>query len=337
MIDSMRPGRQMKCVFRVFLISAFVFSAAESPSCTAAQSDQVDLVVTNIVYDLTNNLPLQGSRRLFAVDVRVDTLTGRVINNVYLFRVNLFWARGPAISDRIGLAATGRFQWNHAGHPVGTTKRLMLPSTISFKTLYRQPKNATHLVAEVTEFTGITEIDPTDNIRVQTVLTTATLASRILANSRVTLDTVHAVGPADGATALLNVRNAAAGITPQRSVFSVGHRRGPGGQTELDVRMLNAVNLLAQTYTLRISEIAGGVHPTITERHYKGLAIRVTHINGIRVSSTHPQLVAFTERLKTLGAAAVYSPLNESGRRDNVYAAWPDHSEVSSTTSTPIP
>lgn len=287
--------------------------------------DTIDLAIKAITYDPTGNLrnPNSNSPRLFQVDVKLESLTGRMENNVEVFRVNLYWARGPRLLDRIGLAATGTMQFSHTRYQPGATIPVVLPNPSTATTVYRQPATASYLVAEITDVVGAIESDKSDNVGALRVPTASEIATRVLGNSNINLATTHVSGNRDSANARDNIRDVAAGRLAQRSSYS----GAPGGQTELDTRMLNGLLMLARQYRFSVSEIAGGVHSSSTSRHYKGLAFDVTEINGQRVSTTHPTFRAFMQRARELGANEVLGP-GDSGHANHVHLAWPNNPQV---------
>lgn len=319
-----------RCPVACRFLLAFAAGAVSSVAFAATLPNTVDLSLDNVLYDLTCHIPNPqgGEPRLFAVDVTVRSLTGRVQNNCYGFRVNLYRARqvsGMNCVDLLALAATGRFTLNHKGQPVGTTKRLGVPTPSTQKTVWRQPMAADFLLAELTEFTDISETGPSNNALAKRIVPTSSLSYRVQTSNRITLASNHESGKQDRAYASLNIKDAAEGRAAQRSSYKDGSLQAPGGQTELDARMLNGLFLLGVDYTLKVSEVAGGAHSS-QSRHYKGLAFDVTHINGTRVSSGHPNLAGFKARAKSLGGAA-------SLEATHVHVEWPKDPEVASTTS----
>ena len=126
------------------------------------------------------------------------------------------------------------------------------------------------------------------------------LAAEIRDNTRITLAIAHASGIADDANARRNIVDTANGNPAQRSSYTDpdSGNTGPGGTVELDENLLNGMINLAEAYMLSVSEIAGGVHSN-NSPHYQGLAIDVTHINGVRVSSTNPH-----SRVRTRASAS---------------------------------
>ncbi len=145
---------------------------------------------------------------------------------------------------------------------------------------------------------------------------TADLARQILGNGRITLATVHSSGISDNANARQNIIDTANGGLAARSCYG----SAPCGRVALDSRMLRGTLALANTYTFRVSEIAGGSHSSCS-RHYAGLAIDVDVINGTRVSAYHPAYRAFMQRSRELGATEVLGPGNY-GHSNHIHCAW---------------
>jgi hypothetical protein len=145
----------------------------------------------------------------------------------------------------------------------------------------------------------------------------ASLATRILAQPRISLATAHASGAQDQATARQNMLDTVAGQPARRS----SHGGAPGGTTPLDSRMLSGLLALAEQYSFSVSELAGGAHNP-RSRHYVGTAADFNRLNGERVGAAHPEVRGFMQRCRELGATEVLGP----GDRDHgthVHAAWP--------------
>jgi hypothetical protein len=145
----------------------------------------------------------------------------------------------------------------------------------------------------------------------------ATLAQAIRGNPNITLATTHASGEEDDAHASQNLQDTANGLPAARSDYDTA----PGGTTPLDLQMLYGVRQLGQTYTFAISELAGGSHSP-TSRHHAGLAVDVNVINGQPVRDTHPDVAAFKEACRTLGATEVKGP-GDPNHDTHVHCAWP--------------
>ncbi len=144
------------------------------------------------------------------------------------------------------------------------------------------------------------------------------LARNLLISPKVSLATFHVSGRRDTATALDNMRQAAAGRPSRRSYY----QRAPGGAILLDNRMLRAMKTLEKEgYTFRVTEIAGGSHSR-KSRHYLGTAFDVDYINGMKVGWSNPYYRRFLRRCRELGATEIRGP-GDPGHRTHVHAAWP--------------
>ncbi|MBX7211256.1 MAG: chitosanase [Verrucomicrobiaceae bacterium] len=143
------------------------------------------------------------------------------------------------------------------------------------------------------------------------------LANAILSNPNITLATVHASGVSDQANARQNMTDTAAGLHAQRSSYGTA----PGGTVPLDERLLHGLIALAGQYRFSVSEIAGGSH-SANSRHYAGVAADFNVINGHGVSASNPDVPAFKNLCRTLGATEVLGP-GDPGHGTHVHAAWP--------------
>ncbi len=125
-------------------------------------------------------------------------------------------------------------------------------------------------------------------------------------------------GRCDGATALDNIRQAAAGNAVKMSSYG----KAPGGYVRLDLRMLRAMKILIEEgYTFRVTSLAGASH-NWNSLHYEGLAFDVDQINGVKVAYGHPYYKRFMARCRELGATETFGP-GTSGHSGHVHAAWP--------------
>ncbi len=108
------------------------------------------------------------------------------------------------------------------------------------------------------------------------------LASRILAEQRITLATMHldprGDEPPDGASARDNISDTAGGLPARRSSYG----RARGGTVALDAAMLTGMLNRASAFEFSVSEIAGGSHSS-RSRSAAGLAFDVDTINGRQV------------------------------------------------------
>ena len=89
----------------------------------------------------------------------------------------------------------------------------------------------------------------------------------------------------------------------------------------LNERMLAGMLKLAESYTFRVTSIAGGSHSK-TSRHYAGVAFDVDQIEGNRVSAANPHYRAFMQRARDLGATEVLGP-GSKGHDTHLHCAWP--------------
>ena len=121
----------------------------------------------------------------------------------------------------------------------------------------------------------------------------------------------------DGADASSNIHDTAAGNPAKRSAYG----NAPGGSVYLDSRLLSGILSLANSYSFKISSIAGGSHSS-NSRHYAGIACDVYEINGNHVSKTNPFFRAFMQTCKNLGATEVLGP-GSQGHDTHVHFAWP--------------
>ena len=143
------------------------------------------------------------------------------------------------------------------------------------------------------------------------------LAMRILVHPNIMLADAHFSGVKDAATARDNATNSMFLMRAQRSCYE----GAPCGVVGISTTLLEAMLELAKTYRFNVSEIAGGSH-TKNSRHYAGVAMDITTINGEAVSTKNKFAGAFMTKCKTLGATEVLGPGNP--RHDgHIHAAWP--------------
>lgn len=147
----------------------------------------------------------------------------------------------------------------------------------------------------------------------------AELAQQILASSRVELWPYSPVssGSSDGADARSNIEDTAAGRAAQRSSY----QNAPGGSVYLDVRMLRGMISVANTYSVRVTSIAGGSH-SVNSRHYSGIAFDIDRINGQGVSSSNPNYRNLESICRSAGATEVLGP-GDAGHSSHIHCAWP--------------
>jgi hypothetical protein len=143
------------------------------------------------------------------------------------------------------------------------------------------------------------------------------LARQILADANIALATNHPSGVVDQANARQEVTDTAAGQQAKRSSYGTA----PGGTVPLDARLLGGLLALAETYSVHVTEIAGGSH-SANSRHYAGVAADINLINGRPVSSSHPDVRAFKQKCRSLGATEVLGP-GDPNHDTHVHTAWP--------------
>ncbi len=125
-------------------------------------------------------------------------------------------------------------------------------------------------------------------------------------------------GRYDGASALDNIRQAAAGNAVKRSSYGTA----PGGYVRLDPRMLRAMQSMAKEgYSFRVTSMAGASHSR-TSRHYAGLAFDIDMINGRKVGRSNPYWRKFLARCREMGATETLGP-GDKGHSTHIHAAWP--------------
>lgn len=143
------------------------------------------------------------------------------------------------------------------------------------------------------------------------------LAIQIIVNPNITLATGHISGVRDAADATDEVVQTIFFMRAQRSCYETA----PCGDIGLSLALMQGMLELAKTYQYEISEIAGGAHSK-RSRHYAGVAMDVTRINGQTVSSKNKLVVPFMRKCKALGATEVLGP-GSPGHSGHVHAAWP--------------
>jgi hypothetical protein len=145
----------------------------------------------------------------------------------------------------------------------------------------------------------------------------ALLAGGILSNANITLATTHVSGVKDDATARQNIEDTSIGRAASRSSYNTA----PGGSVKLDIGLLTGILKLVETYSFRISELAGGSHSR-GSRHYDGVTVDVNVINGQHVGATHPGVPNFKRDCRSLGATEVLGP-GDPGHDTHIHCAWP--------------
>ena len=147
--------------------------------------------------------------------------------------------------------------------------------------------------------------------------TRASLAAQILRSHRISLATFHSSGFVDHATARQNIVDTASGKAARRSCYG----GAPCGSVYLNVSMLRGMLALRNSYTFRVSEIAGGSHSP-GSKHYAGKAVDVDIIDGQGVSAANPHFRGFMQRCRALGATEVLGP-GDPGHATHIHCGWP--------------
>lgn len=146
--------------------------------------------------------------------------------------------------------------------------------------------------------------------------TRAQLAQDIINSGRATFWNYHDSGVNDSATAYRNIYDTAAGKAALRSSYGTA----PGGSVYLSVNMLSGLKRIIQSYTVDISEFAGGSH-SATSYHYKGTAVDFARINGSIASGSNPYYRSVMQLCRDLGAIEVLGP-GDAGHDTHVHCAW---------------
>ena len=147
--------------------------------------------------------------------------------------------------------------------------------------------------------------------------TRARLAAEILRSHRISLATFHVSGVVDHANARQNIVDTAHGKAARRSCYG----GAPCGSVFLNVAMLRGMLALRNSYTFRVSEIAGGAHSP-GSRHYAGKAFDVDILDGQGVSASNPHVRGFMQRCRSLGATEVLGP-GDPGHATHIHCGWP--------------
>jgi hypothetical protein len=145
----------------------------------------------------------------------------------------------------------------------------------------------------------------------------AVLAMQIIFNPNVALAAGHISGVKDAASAGDNVVESLFLMRAQRSCYE----NAPCGDVGLSLALMQGMLELAKIYQYEISDIAGGSHSK-GSRHYAGVALNVTKINGQAVSTKNKLVGPFMKKCKSLGATEVLGP-GHAGHGGHIHAAWP--------------
>jgi len=95
----------------------------------------------------------------------------------------------------------------------------------------------------------------------------------------------------------------------------------PCGSVFLNVGMLRGMLALRNSYTFRVSEIAGGLH-SHGSRHDAGKAFDVDIIDGQGVSASNPHFRGFMQHCRSLRATEVLGPA-DAGHAIHIHCGWP--------------
>lgn len=145
----------------------------------------------------------------------------------------------------------------------------------------------------------------------------AALAMRILVHPNISLADSHVSGVKDTATARDEAAQSMLLMRANRSCYE----NAPCGDVGISTELMEAMLELAKTYQYHVSEIAGGSHSK-KSRHYAGVAIDVSSINGEGVSSKNEFVGPFMRKCRSLGATEVLGP-GAAGHAHHIHAAWP--------------
>lgn len=160
-------------------------------------------------------------------------------------------------------------------------------------------------------------------------------ATQIINSGRVTFGNAHPA-PArgyladDDANAIDNINDASNGQPAQTSPYS------DVGSTNVNLQntMLQGMQTLSETYTFTITEITGGDHSS-NSRHYLGVAIDISVLNGRPVNANNPAVVEFMQAARDAGATEVLGP-GSAGHANHIHIAWPrPRPQPSTQTATP--
>lgn len=148
------------------------------------------------------------------------------------------------------------------------------------------------------------------------------LARKLMNSGRITFGTLHPAPPDpkykdDLANADDNIRDAANGNLVYTSEY--GHAKGR--LVLLSPRLLVMLDDLTDNYTIGISELAGARHSE-NSRHYSGIAVDITTINGIPVSHNNIHCKGLMTKAKELGATEVLGP-GDKGHNGHVHLGMP--------------
>lgn len=138
----------------------------------------------------------------------------------------------------------------------------------------------------------------------------------IQTNPNITLATIHVSNEKDNANTAANIQDIVEGEKPKRSHYE----NAPGGETQINPKVLAALEALSHSYQFRISEMTGASH-SVGSQHYRGNAFDVDQINHLRADENNPATEAFAKACEDLGANTVlYYKVEPVGHKTHVHA-----------------
>lgn len=148
------------------------------------------------------------------------------------------------------------------------------------------------------------------------------LATAIYYSDKITLAEEHSRSVMDEATAKHNIRDTMQGHEAQRTGPQPNPPHGPGGSIMLGYDLLAGIILLSHHHTLHVSELAGGVHSD-NSRHYAGVAVDISRVDGRRVAEMDASAVAELRALaQSLGATEILGP-GDPDHANHFHLGWP--------------
>lgn len=140
----------------------------------------------------------------------------------------------------------------------------------------------------------------------------------IQTNPNITLAKIHVSNEKDNANTAANMQDIVEGEKPKCSDYG----NAPGGDTEINPKVLAALEALSRSYQFRISEMTGASH-SVGSQHYKGNAFDVDQINHLSADENNPATEAFAKECEKLGASKVlYYKVEPVGHKTHVHASF---------------
>jgi hypothetical protein len=120
------------------------------------------------------------------------------------------------------------------------------------------------------------------------------------------------------ASPLQNVMDIASGKKASRSNYG----NAPGGETDIDIRVLRALLALAEKYgEVEVTSIAGNSHSKRSP-HYSGRAVDIRHLGGKMVNRRNVNMKQFREyAIRELGALVVLGP-GDPGHAGHIHISF---------------